>query len=280
MSDSPDTPKTPSKTREPKGGKGKDSPTPSKKPTKGTTSALVTMPDPVPTKEDLEKRERELERRRKARNKKISKGLRKTLNKLSFREKKFIQEYFIDLNATQAASRAGYSKKSAASIGSLLLRRLEVRKAIQTELRARLRDPKVVATKVVETLMTVAFSDITDLMDINNTKVTIKDLKDLPRESRLLISSIEEKVNNAGISTIKVQFQDRLKALELLGRYLKLFNEQFDININTKVEHEHTYKMDLSQLSVEELKQLKELHAKAGIPVDDEIEDAEVIEDE
>ncbi|WP_145191595.1 terminase small subunit [Pseudomonas sp. URMO17WK12:I11] len=79
---------------------------------------------------------------------------------LTAKQQRFVDEYLIDLNATQAAIRAGYSKKTASSQGERLLRNVEVRKYLASqreELQGRV---KITQDKVLRELAKIGFSDI------------------------------------------------------------------------------------------------------------------------
>src|SRR5258708_15842243 len=86
---------------------------------------------------------------------------------LSDRQRKFVSEYLIHLNATKAAVRAGYSPRSAADIGHALLRRHEaVMSAIQAAMEERERRTQVTADRIVTELARIAFADIRSFADL------------------------------------------------------------------------------------------------------------------
>lgn len=79
--------------------------------------------------------------------------------KLTEKEKKFCEEYLVDSNATQAAIRAGYSKKSAYSIGSENLRKDKIQEYLNQLRQARKLRTQITADKIFQELATVAFAD-------------------------------------------------------------------------------------------------------------------------
>ena len=81
---------------------------------------------------------------------------------LTAKQQLFVDEYLSDLNATQAAIRAGYSEKSAASIGEENLRKPEIEAAINEALKARRQRTEVTQDRVLEELAVLAFAPITD----------------------------------------------------------------------------------------------------------------------
>lgn len=150
---------------------------------------------------------------------------------ISDRQRLFCREYLKDFNATQAATRAGYSKKSARIQGCQLL----TNPNIQTEL-ARLateivKKNDITPDKVVNELARLAFLDPADFFDDDQNLLSIKDM---PEHARRAIAGIEidavKMKNSVGeekitTRTSKVKITRKEKALELLGRYLKLFED-------------------------------------------------------
>lgn len=79
---------------------------------------------------------------------------------LTDKQKRFCEEYLIDLNATQAAIRAGYSKKTADRIASENLKKLEIQNYLNGLMEKRSEDTGITAEKVVKELEIIAFSDV------------------------------------------------------------------------------------------------------------------------
>ena len=86
---------------------------------------------------------------------------------LTQKQKLFIDEYLIDLNATQAAIRAGYSPNNADKIGSELLGKTRVSDAIKTAMAERSKRTGVNADRVVQELAKIAFVNATEVIDLN-----------------------------------------------------------------------------------------------------------------
>ena len=84
---------------------------------------------------------------------------------LTAQQQRFVEEYLIDLNATQAAIRAGYSAKTAEQQGSRLLRNVKVAQAIEAAQVARLKRTEVDADWVLRRLVAEADADLADLYD-------------------------------------------------------------------------------------------------------------------
>lgn len=82
------------------------------------------------------------------------------MSNLTPKQARFVEEYLVDLNATQAATRAGYSPKTAYSAGQRLLKDVEVAAALATAMDARAQRTSITADRVVEELAKIGFSDI------------------------------------------------------------------------------------------------------------------------
>ncbi len=158
----------------------------------------------------------------------------KIMNK---KTKKFCHEYIIDLNATQAAIRAGYSERSAYSIGNRLLKKDEVQGLIQ-ELQTDLQKASgLTALKILKEHEKIAFSSIAHL---HNTWIELKDFEALTDDERAAIKSISTKVVKRNIGTkenpdivdveyIKLELWDKQKALDSISNLLGL-NQQIQFN--------------------------------------------------
>lgn len=161
--------------------------------------------------------------------------------KLPPNQERFIEEYLIDLNATQAAIRAGYSPKTANEQGARLLANASVRHKIDALKQARSERTEITADVVLKELLRLARVDISQAFDERG---WLKDLKDIPEDVRRAISGIETQELFSGDSdqksiigvTRKVKFWDKTKALELLGKHLKLFTDKLEHSGNVTLE--------------------------------------------
>ncbi len=148
---------------------------------------------------------------------------------MTIKQKRFCEEYLIDLNATQAAIRAGYSPKTAYSIGSDLLKVPEVRAHIEKAQADRSKRTGVNADRVIRELARVAFLNAPDVVDFSNATV----LDEASSEDTAAIASVKVKTipteNGAGVER-EIKFADKLKALELLGKHLNMFTDNLKIS--------------------------------------------------
>ena len=142
------------------------------------------------------------------------------------KQKRFVEEYLIDLNATQAAIRAGYSPETAGAIGAENLKKPQIQNAIAREMADRSRRTGVNADRVVLELARIAFANAGDLIDAGD--ATLKD--DASRDDLAAIQSIKVKdMGDMGIER-EIRMADKLKALELLGRHLGIFNDRLRLD--------------------------------------------------
>ena len=145
-------------------------------------------------------------------------------NKLTGKQQKFVDEYLIDLNATQAAIRAGYSEKNADKIGSQLLGKTRVMEAIDAKRKRLEVKSEITAEKVLQEYAKVAFSNIADFVDWSNGQITIIPSEKLTREQTACVAEVSESTSNQG-TTVKFKLHDKLTALHRLGDHLGLFKK-------------------------------------------------------
>lgn len=155
---------------------------------------------------------------------------------LSDMQELFCREYVVDLNATQAAIRAGFSAKTSQTQSSAMMGDPRVQKRLAELSRERMTRLELNADTVLRGLLEIAMADIGEAYDENG---NLKNIKEIPPNVRRAMSGVEvdqlfdgsgEQRFQSGVVT-KVKFWDKPKSLELLGKHLKLFVEK----------HEHTF---------------------------------------
>ena len=153
------------------------------------------------------------------------------------KQKRFVEEYLIDLNATQAAIRAGYSPSSANAIGTENLAKPCISAAVNKALAERSRRTGINADRVVKELARIAFVKITDVVHTDD--VTIR--QDASEDDLAAVQSVKVKTmdSDKGSSEEReVKLNDKIRALELLGKHLGMWDDRFsvdmdgDLNIN------------------------------------------------
>lgn len=151
------------------------------------------------------------------------------MGKLSKKAARFSHEFCIDLNATQAAIRAGYSEKTAYSIANYLLKKVEIQERIAENQKRISESCELSAAKVLNELSRIAFCDVTDYVTFGRGKFTIKDSTSLTKDQTACIQEVSKTTTRGG-STIKFSLHDKLRAIEMLGRHLGLFTDKFQVN--------------------------------------------------
>lgn len=179
---------------------------------------------------------------------------------LTPKQKRFVEEYLIDLNATQAAIRAGYSAKTAMEQGCQQLQKPKVQEAIQAAMNARSKRTEITADRVLQEIAHIAFDDIKNYLDFRTEKQLVGNDPDtgepVYRYSQVIEMKDSKEIDTRSIQEVsfspkdgfKFKLYDKQKAQNDLGKHLKLFTE--------KVEHSGTIvnkNVDLSYLSDDEL---------------------------
>ena len=134
----------------------------------------------------------------------------------------FAQEYIVDLNATRAAIRAGYTERHAAVTASKLLRNTNVEYWIDEAQELKARSRNITVDRVLEEYRRIAFAQTTDMTTLKGGYVQIKDTDSLTTEQKSAISQIRQKKDGE----LEVKFYDKLKALDSLAKYLGLFSDK------------------------------------------------------
>lgn len=157
------------------------------------------------------------------------------------KQKQFIEEYLIDLNATQAAIRAGYSPDTAKAIGSENLTKPDIRACIDRAMAERSKRTGVNADRVVMELAKIAFINATDVIDPKT--ATVK--SDALPEDTAAIQSVKVKTFGEDGLEREIKMADKLKALELLGKHLGMFKDR--VELSGSLESEKTKMDDIIQ---------------------------------
>ncbi|WP_151711241.1 terminase small subunit [Acinetobacter junii] len=139
---------------------------------------------------------------------------------LTPKQQRFVEEYLIDLNATQAAIRAGYSENTAKEIGSENLTKPNIARAIAEAQAKREERTKIDADYVLKRLVEIDQMDALDIMDEN---LNMKPLKEWPKIWRQYINNVESIELSDGEGWLKkIKWPDKVKNLELLGKHVSV----------------------------------------------------------
>lgn len=152
------------------------------------------------------------------------------MSQLPPQQQRFVEEYLIDLNAGQAAKRAGYSDKSGGhyQIGFRLLRNIHISAAIDEALAKRGEKLGLKAERIVKELMRIAFADHRNIMSWDDERgLVLIPSDELSDDSAAAIAEITEKETPAKGGGIKrerrVKMHDKNRAIELLGKHLGMW---------------------------------------------------------
>lgn len=145
--------------------------------------------------------------------------------KLSDKQARFVEEYLIDLNATQAAIRAGYSTKYADRKGHELIENNRVSEEISKAMAERSRRTGVNQDRIIQELAKMAFVNIDDIFDFEKGKIK----PDASKEDLACIESIKIKKTDTG-DEIQVKMASKTRSVELLGKHLGLFRDKLEIS--------------------------------------------------
>lgn len=142
-------------------------------------------------------------------------------DRLTPKQEIFVREYLVDLNATQAAIRAGYSEKNADKIGSELLGKTRVKAAVDAAISARSKKTEITAEWVL-------FS----LKEVVERCLTRKPVMEFDYETKTMM---QKRDKETGLGVWEFDAAGANRALELLGRHLKLFTDKHEIKIDSGI---------------------------------------------
>lgn len=180
---------------------------------------------------------------------------------LTPKQQRFCDEYLIDLNATQAAIRAGYSEKTAYRTGADNLRKPQIEEYIAKRQKELSRSTEITQERVIKELALIAFSNNADYAhviekkmkaEVDGALVDVLDEDGKPVMYRtvepVLTEELTEEQKRAlavikkGREGLEVKSCDKVKALELLGKHLGIFTDKIEANVND------TTRSELSEL--------------------------------
>jgi phage terminase small subunit len=160
---------------------------------------------------------------------------------LSAKQQLFVQEYLIDLNATQAATRAGYSSKNADKIGPELLGKTRVAQTIQKAMEERVSRTKITADRVLEEYAKIGFANITDFVEFRTEKKILRvdangdpvfgyvQVLELKNSTDVQGSAISE-VSMSREGQIRLKLHDKKGALDSIARHIGMFNDKLTVD--------------------------------------------------
>lgn len=157
---------------------------------------------------------------------------------LTPKQQRFVDEYLIDLNATQAYIRAGYSARgNVAEVNAArLLRNAQVQAAITEKMKNREKRTEITQDRVLQEYAKIAFFDPRKLFDENGQP---KPISELDADTAAVIAGLDvlEEFEGSGEDrhfvgyTKKYKIADKKGALDSVARHLGMFNDKLDLNV-------------------------------------------------
>ena len=150
---------------------------------------------------------------------------------MNAKQQRFVAEYLKDLNATQAAARAGYSAKTAEQQGWRLLRNAGIAAAVAKGQEKHLESARLTATGTLEAIRRQVYGDIRTLFDEHG---NFKPIKQLSEEEASLIAGFEVVIKNAAAgdghtdTVLKVRLKDQAKYVEMASKHFGLLTERLE----------------------------------------------------
>ena len=155
------------------------------------------------------------------------------MDELNPKQARFCDEYLVDLNATQAAIRAGYSQKTAGEIGYELLKKPEVQARIAELQAARAKRMEVTQDQVLREFAKVAFANLQDYIQVQEDGSAYVDLSTMTREQAAALQEItvDEYVDGRGdnarnVKRVRIKLASKQAALDSLAKHLGMFVER------------------------------------------------------
>lgn len=148
---------------------------------------------------------------------------------LTSRQQRFVAEYLVDLNATKAAIRAGYSAKTAHSIGPRMLEFVGVADAIAAAMARRAQRTEITQDVVLKEAARIAFSDMRSFLSWGPDGVHLVDSASLAEDDTRSIAEVSETVTKDG-GTRRIKLHDKVAALDKLMRHLGMLKDRVELS--------------------------------------------------
>lgn len=141
---------------------------------------------------------------------------------LNERQRAFVDEYIVDLNATQAAIRAGYSPRTAAEQACRLLTNVKVQAAVQAAKAARSERTEITADNVLRELAAIAFAHMGQYAAWHDDSVSLRDSSDVDPRA---VAEVHQRATRSGVS-VSIKLHDKIAALTKLGDHLGIWKKE------------------------------------------------------
>ena len=156
---------------------------------------------------------------------------------LTNKQLRFVEEYLVDLNTTDAARRAGYSAKTAGVIGYENLTKPHIAAEIQGAMNRRSERVEITADRVLKELAKIGFSSLRDMVAWGPQGVTMKPSDELTPEQAACVAEVSQTVTEHG-GTTRFKLHDKATALSKIALHLGMFKNQVDANWQVTTIHD------------------------------------------
>ena len=171
-------------------------------------------------------------------------------SKLTSKQARFIDEYMIDLNATQACIRAGYSARTADRIGPELLGKTCVQSALSVRMKDREKRTEITQDRVLREFAKLAFFDPRKLFDADGKPLPIHQLDD---DTAAVVAGLDvASVGNSDMGigeVLKIKLADKKGALDSVARHLGMFNDKLSVTHSFSEMTDEEIKAEIAQLN-------------------------------
>jgi len=179
------------------------------------------------------------------------------LKKLNPKQHQFCREYMVDLNATQAAIRAGYSKRSAGTISDRLMQDVAIKARIAELALIKEKRANKSADDVIKELENVGFSRLGDIVEWNQSGMAfLKDSDSVLDDAMAAIESVQVTEEQSGddkdqrmVLKTKVKLHSKMAALTQLAKHHGLVQDKIDVTVPIAVQ---VNVIDYSKVEIEE----------------------------
>lgn len=163
---------------------------------------------------------------------------------LTAKQQRFVEEYLVDLNAAQAAIRAGYSEKTAKEIGCENLTKPHIAKAIADEMNKRSKRTEITADRVLQELAKIGFADIRkavkwgaapECTDKDDDEAPIYPVELVP--SDVIDDDVAAAVSEVSLTAqgVKIKMYDKKAALDSIAKHLGMFIDKTEVDVNSTI---------------------------------------------
>ena len=150
--------------------------------------------------------------------------------RLNERQRRFIEEYLVDLNATQAAIRAGYSSNTAKSQGQRLLTHVDIQAEIKQAMDGRSERTKIEADEVLKRIWNIANANMRDYITWGPGGVKLKSVDELTEDQTAAVAEVSETITEHG-GTKRIRLHDKMAALDKVAKHLGMYLDRRSANI-------------------------------------------------